>query len=141
MSEIRDRVREQVAQEVYEIAAKAIAQFIDEFKVSVRKPREWSELPDEPNKNYWRVQAAGLLAMPEVAYLLTLAEKAEEKNSYAVAVVDKEAKLPDFRDMLALVCNDYRILDKRKKALTKAVYELWGKHIESCLAGWIKEVK
>jgi len=58
-----------------------------------------------------------------------------------IAVVDKEAKLPDLRDMLALVCDDYRILDKRKKALLKAVYELWGEHIESCLAGWVKEGK
>jgi len=46
---------EEVAQAAYRITANELAQFIDEFKVSVRKPFKWSELSKE-KKSYWYKQ-------------------------------------------------------------------------------------
>ena len=54
---------EEVAQAAYRITANELAQFIDEFKVSVRKPFKWSELSKE-KKSYWYKQVNQICQLP-----------------------------------------------------------------------------
>ena len=55
-------LREKATQEIYQIVADELAQFIDEFKVEVRKPLKWNELSDE-KKSYWYQRVSPVLAL------------------------------------------------------------------------------
>ena len=57
-----ESVREKVAEVLYDIVRREMEQFIDEYEVSVRKPRYWEDL-DDIARNYWFMKANRILSL------------------------------------------------------------------------------
>lgn len=61
-----EELEEELGQVIYEISSSEMDQFIDEFKLDIRKPRKWDEL-DSRAKLYWCLKADRILLTCRVA--------------------------------------------------------------------------